>query len=70
MRRAGKERRKMLLLVCVALLASAVATLAYATHLFRRSELQSIDTRLSIRGKQKPPSTSSSSRSSLRAEKN
>jgi adenylate cyclase len=56
MRRARNERRKIVLLVTVAGLAAGISTVAYATHLLRRSELQTIDARFAIRGKQKPPS--------------
>ena len=37
-------------------LAGGIGVLAYGTHLSRRSELQTIDARFSIRGKQSPPS--------------
>jgi adenylate cyclase len=40
----------------VAILAGGIGVLAYATHLLRRSELQTIDARFSIRGTRKPPS--------------
>jgi len=40
----------------VAVLAAGIGVAAYATHLLRRSELQTIDARFSIRGKQTPPS--------------
>ncbi|HXW59817.1 MAG TPA: adenylate/guanylate cyclase domain-containing protein [Solirubrobacteraceae bacterium] len=39
----------------MALLASGVGVLAYATHLLRRTELQTIDARYSIRGTEHPP---------------
>jgi adenylate cyclase len=55
MGRAGWRRRKTALLVSVAFLAAGLGALAYATHLLRRTELQSIDARFSIRGTQKPP---------------
>jgi adenylate cyclase len=56
MGRAGwRRRRKTLLLVAAALLAVGVGVLAYATETFRRSELQTIDARFSIRGRQAPP---------------
>jgi len=51
-----KQRRKMLALLAVALLAGGIGVLAYGTHLLRRSELQTIDARFSIRGKQSQPS--------------
>ena len=50
-----RQRRKIVALLAVALLATGVGTLAYATHLLRRTELQSIDARFSIRGTQAPP---------------
>ncbi len=50
------RRRKTTMLVAVALLAAALGGLTYATNLLRRSELQTIDARFSIRGKQAPPS--------------
>jgi adenylate cyclase len=56
MRALRGQRRKSLALVAVALLAGGLGVLAYATHLLKRSELQTIDTRFSIRGTQKPPS--------------
>jgi adenylate cyclase len=49
-------RRKATLLIVVAVLAAGIGVLAYATHLLRRSELQTIDARFSVRGKQAPPS--------------
>jgi adenylate cyclase len=42
-------------LLVVAILAVGVGVGAYATHLLRRTELQTIDARFSIRGKQAPP---------------
>jgi adenylate cyclase len=51
-----RQRRKAVALVAVAMLAGGIGVLAYATHLLRRSELQTIDARFSIRGTQKPPS--------------
>jgi adenylate cyclase len=56
MRRARNERRKIVLLLAVATLAAGISTAAYATHLLRRSELQTVDARFAIRGTQKPPS--------------
>ncbi len=55
MGRAGWRRRKMTLLIAVAFLAGGIGALAYATHLLRRSELQTIDARFSIRGTQRAP---------------
>jgi adenylate cyclase len=42
--------------VIVAVLAAGIGVAAYAAHLLRRSELQTIDARFSIRGERKPPS--------------
>ena len=50
------ERRKVLALLTVAVLAAGVAALAYATHLLRPTELETIDARFSIRGAERPPS--------------
>jgi adenylate cyclase len=55
MGRLGWRRRKRVLLVTVAVLASGVGVLAYGTHVLRRTEQQSIDARFSIRGTQKAP---------------
>jgi CHASE2 domain-containing sensor protein len=49
------ERRKTLALLAVALLAAGVGALAYATHLLRSTELETVDARFSIRGAQRPP---------------
>src|SRR3954451_24260709 len=51
----ARERRARALVI-VALLAAGIGVLAYATNLLRRSELQTLDARYSIRGKQKVPS--------------
>ena len=56
MGRAAWRARKRTLLIVVAVLAAGIGVAAYATHLLRRSELQTIDARFSIRGKQTPPS--------------
>jgi len=56
MGRAAWRRRKTALLIAVAVLAAGLGGLAYATHLFRRTELQTLDARFSIRGKQRAPS--------------
>ncbi|HTR89656.1 MAG TPA: adenylate/guanylate cyclase domain-containing protein [Solirubrobacteraceae bacterium] len=53
--RRAAWRRKTTLLVAVAVLAAGVGVLAYATHLLRRTELQSIDARFSIRGPRPAP---------------
>ena len=55
MGRAGWRRRKTALLIAVATLAAGLGVLAYATHLLRRTELQTLDARFSIRGPQQPP---------------
>ncbi len=55
MGRAAWRRRKTALLVAVAFLAAGLGVLSYATHLFRRTELQTIDSRFSIRGTQRAP---------------
>jgi adenylate cyclase len=56
MGRAAWRRRKTALLIAVAFLAAGLGLLAYATHLFRRTELQTIDARFSIRGSRRAPS--------------
>jgi adenylate cyclase len=53
--REALRRRKTVLLVGVALLAAGLGVIAYATHLLRRTELQTIDARFSIRGAQPAP---------------
>jgi adenylate cyclase len=54
--RAAWRRRKALLLVVAAVFAAGIGVLTYATHLLRRTELQTIDARFSARGQQAPPS--------------
>ena len=56
MGRAAWQRRRTALLIGVAVLASGLGALAYATHLLRRTELQTIDARFSIRGRERPRS--------------
>jgi adenylate cyclase len=56
MGRARWRRRKTALLLGTAVMAAGIGVLAYATHVLGRSELQTIDARFSIRGKQAPPS--------------
>ncbi len=56
MGRARWGQRKTALLIGVAVVAAGIGVGAYATHLLRRTELQTIDARFSIRGKQAPPS--------------
>ncbi len=53
---AHRQRRKVVALLAVAAVAGGIGVLAYATHLLRRTELQTIDARFSIRGSHKPPS--------------
>jgi adenylate cyclase len=50
-----RQRRKAIALIAVGVLAGGIGVLAYATHLLRRSELQTIDARFSIRGTRKAP---------------
>ena len=61
MGRAGWRRRKTALLIAVAVLAGGIGVVAYATHLLRRTELQTIDARFSIRGTQRAPARTSCS---------
>jgi adenylate cyclase len=49
------RRRRTVLLIAVAAIAGGVGVLAYATHLLRRSEQQTIDARFSIRGGRRAP---------------
>ena len=56
MGKARGERRKVVALLAVAALAVGLGVLAYATHLLRGTELQTINARFSIRGAQPPPS--------------
>src|SRR5690242_17735999 len=53
---AGRGRLRVLLLALVALGACGIALAAYGTHLLRGLEGSTVDTRFSIRGKEKPPS--------------
>ncbi len=55
MGRARWGQRKTVLLIGVAVVAAGIGVGAYAAHLLRRSELQTIDARYSIRGRQAPP---------------
>ena len=48
-------RRKTALLLAVGVVAVGVGVAAYATHLLRRSELQSVDARYSIRDRRERP---------------
>jgi len=45
-----------MMLLAVAVISGGVGVLGYTTHLLRRTELQTIDARFSIRGNRKPPS--------------
>jgi adenylate cyclase len=56
MSRTQRQRRKIAALLMVAILAGGLGVLSYATHLLRPSELQTIDARFTIRGKQAAPS--------------
>jgi len=56
MGRTRTERRKVLALITVALLAAGVGAISYAAHLLRPTELETVDARFSIRGAQRPPS--------------
>ena len=51
-----RQRRKTVALLLVAALAGGIGVFAYAAHLLRRSELQTIDARFSIRGYSGAPS--------------
>ena len=64
-----RQRRKTVALLVVAALAGGIGVAAYATHLLRRTELQTIDERYSIRGSRKPPSNIVFVAISLEAEK-
>jgi adenylate cyclase len=55
MGRAAWQRRKTALLIAVAALAAGIGVLAYATHLLRRTELQTVDARFAIRGTREAP---------------
>jgi CHASE2 domain-containing sensor protein/predicted Ser/Thr protein kinase len=50
MRQGLWQRRRLALLLAVALLAAGLGTLAYTSHLLRRPEQQTIDARFQIRG--------------------
>ncbi len=55
MGRTRVQRQKKALLVAVSLLAVGIGLVANATHLLRRSELQTVDARYSVRGTHTPP---------------
>jgi adenylate cyclase len=50
------RRRREVAILLVFIVAAAIAVVAYATHLMRSLELQSVDARFSIRGTQERPS--------------
>jgi adenylate cyclase len=52
-----RQRRKIVSLIAVAALSGGIGVTAYATGLLKRSELQTVDARFSIRGRQHPPSS-------------
>ncbi len=54
--RTRAQRRKIVSLIAVAALAGGVGVAAWATHLLRRSELQTVDARYAIRGTRAPSS--------------
>jgi adenylate cyclase len=64
-----RQRRKAIALLAVGLLAAGIGALCYATHLLRRTELQTIDARFSVRGNEKAPSDIVFVAISLEAEK-
>ena len=53
--RGGLRRRRELAILLVVLGAAAIAVAAYATHLMRALEQQSVDARFSVRGTQEQP---------------
>ena len=55
MGRTRIQRRKLVSLAVVAVLAGGIGVAAYATGLLERSELQTIDARFSVRGGHRPP---------------
>jgi CHASE2 domain-containing sensor protein len=56
MREGATRRRRIALLVGVAIGAAALGIAAYAAHALRSFELSTVDTRFSIRGADRPPS--------------
>jgi adenylate cyclase len=52
---ASNSRLRALLLLLVAMFATAIGIVAYGTHLLRTLELNTVDTRFSIRGNEKTP---------------
>jgi adenylate cyclase len=55
MRRLSRQRRRTAALLAVGVIAGATGVLAYATHLLRHTEQQSIDARFSVRGSRPAP---------------
>ena len=53
--RSGLRRRREAAILLVAVAAAAIAVVAYATHLMRALEQQSVDARFSVRGTQEQP---------------
>jgi adenylate cyclase len=53
--RSGLRRRREAAILLVAIAAAAIAVVAYATHLMRALEQQSVDARFSVRGAQEQP---------------
>jgi adenylate cyclase len=53
--RSGLRRRRELAILLVAIAAAAIGVVAYATHLMRALEQQSVDARFSVRGTQAQP---------------
>lgn len=53
--RSGQRRRRELAILLVAVAAAAIGVVAYATHLMRALEQQSVDARFSVRGTQPQP---------------
>ena len=51
----GRQRLKGLLFALVALIGVAIGVLTYSTNAFKSLELNTVDTRFSVRGDQKPP---------------
>jgi adenylate cyclase len=51
----GRRRLRTLMFAAVALVGIAFGTITYATEAFRSLELNTVDTRFSVRGEEKPP---------------
>src|SRR5215213_1274335 len=52
---SSPRRRREVAILVVVLAAAAIAFLAYGTHLLRALQLQSVDARFEVRGKQEQP---------------